>query len=59
MDIRGVLWVMMTVAVAGAALGLFAAVKVGARSERSLKAARSSTTGEAESWPSTDGRQKP
>ena len=58
MGIKGVLWVVMTVAVAGAALGLFAAVKTGARSERSMKAARASTTGEVDSWPSADGRPK-
>jgi hypothetical protein len=59
MDIRGVIWVTITVAVAGAALGLFAAVRVGARSERSMKAARASTIGEVDSWPGADGRPKP
>ena len=36
MGIRGVLWIMMTVAVAGAALGLFAAVKAGGFGRREV-----------------------
>jgi hypothetical protein len=59
MDIRRVLCIAITVVVASAAVGLFAAVKIGARSERSMKAARASTMGEVDSWPSADGRPKP
>ena len=59
MDISGVFWVVIAVAVASAALGLFAAVKVGARSDRSMKAARASTTGEVRPWQNADGPPKP